>query len=100
MQRRTTKTRVEPNKLVTFHVNPTSGEFGWKWRVDIDGGTIDWVDTLSDMAGWLYDRDFPRALFKSDSVAGEYRKVSNLELALAGELEAAEKIREWYRRVK
>ena len=91
------KPRTPKNKLVTFHRAVGPSEFIERWRIDIGDGVLDTADSLSDLSGWLFDRDFPRRMFTRESFPG-YAPVSDLELALLGELGGAIMIRKWHRR--
>lgn len=81
--------------IVTFHFNPSPGEFGDRWRIDFGDAVFDWVDCLSDAAGFLYSRDYPRSLF-AHPAGEEFRRVCDLELSLRGEYDDALTIRKWY----
>lgn len=90
------KVRNKP-PAVTFWRNTQAGEFGDKWRVDFGDGTYDWCDTLSDLSSWLYEKDYPRRLFRTPEDP-HYIRASNLELSLLGEYDAAKQITNWHGR--
>lgn len=89
------KARVKSLPAVTFWRNINPGEFGDKWRVDFGDGTYDWVATLADLSSWLYEKDYPRRLFRTPNDP-DFVRASNLELTLLGEYDAASKIRKWH----
>jgi hypothetical protein len=93
--RKQKKAKAKP--AVTFWRNHNPGEFGDKWRVDFGEGIYDWCDTFSDLASWLYEKDYPRRLFTNDKNP-DFVRACDLELALFGELDAARQIRKWHDR--